>query len=73
VGWPVSSGYQVKLFFKALFHVRVAPSLFFSSVGTFSQKPTFVDKLKQLRFSVGTLEAKRSCVGNIKTKTSFCG
>jgi len=36
-------------------------------VGTFSKKPAFVGKLKQLRFSVGTLEAKRFCVGNIKT------
>ena len=49
----------------------VAPSLFRSSVGTFSKKPTFVGKLKQLRVSVGTSEANHFCVGNIKTKTSF--
>jgi len=48
----------------AKFHVWVAPSLFRSSVGTFSKKPTFVGKLKQLRFSVGTLKAKRWLLQN---------
>jgi len=37
-------------------------------VGTFSKKPTFVGKLKQLQFSVGNPQAKRLCVGNIKKK-----
>jgi len=36
-------------------------------VGTFSKKSTFVGKPKQLWFSVGNSEAKRFCVGNIKT------
>jgi len=42
-------------------------------VGTFSKKPTFVGKLKQLQFSVGNSKAKRFVVGNNKTKTSVCG
>jgi len=59
-----------------MFHIWAAPSFFRFSVGAFSEKPTFVVKLKQLRFSnglAGNAQAKRFCVGNIKTKTSFCG
>ena len=57
---------------KALFHIWVAPRLFRCSLGTFSKKPSRVGRLKQLRFSVGILQTQRFCVGNIKTKTSFC-
>jgi len=32
-----------------------------------------VGKLKQLLFSVGTLEVTRFCVGNITAKTFFYG
>jgi len=63
---------SLKGFIKAQFHIWVATSLFRSFVGTFSKKLIFVGKLKQLRVSVNTLEATRFCVGNIKTKTSFC-
>jgi len=42
-------------------------------MGTFSKKPTFVGKLKQLQLSVNNLEAKSSFEGNIKTKTSLYG
>jgi len=58
---------------KALFHISVAPSIFRCSVDTFSKKHCFVGRLKQLQFSVGTSEAKCFSLGNIQTKTLFCG
>ena len=39
----------------ALLHIWVAPSPFRCSVGTFLKKYFFVGRLKNLRFSVGTL------------------
>jgi len=56
---------------KALFHTWVSPSLLHCSVGTFSKTPSFVGRLKQLRFSVGNSETKRFSVSIIKTITSF--
>jgi len=38
-------------------------------VGAFVEKCPFVGKLKQIRVVVGELQAKRSFVGNIETKT----
>ena len=75
---------HVLLNFKALLHIWVARSHFRCSVGTFSKKPSFVGRLKQLRFSVGNSETTRFSVGNFKTNTkqtqnkhqtntSFCG
>jgi len=64
---------------KALFpswHIWVAPSLFWSSVGGVSKKPPFVGRLKQFWFSVGGSETKHLSVGNIQTnwspKLAFC-
>jgi len=37
------------ILYMAEFHIWVAPSLFCSSVSTFSKKPTFVDRFKQLQ------------------------
>jgi hypothetical protein len=50
-----------------------SPSLFRCSVGTFSKKPSFVGRLKKYWVSVRNSETKHFSVGNIKTKTSFCG
>jgi len=63
------------LCFMGFFHIRVVPSVFRCSMGTFSKKPFFasVGRLEQLWFSVGYSERKRFSVGNIQTKTSFYG
>jgi len=46
-----------------------SPKPFRPSAGAFSKKPSFVGKLKQLRFSVG--KTQHFSVGNIKTKSNF--
>ena len=60
-------------FFIGLISYVGTPKPFSHTCGYFFKETRFVGKLKQLRFSVGTLEAKLFCVGNIKTKPSFCG